>query len=340
MNIIITGGCGFIGSNLCFYLKKKIKNSKIISIDNLSKSYSKFNLKRLEKIGIKNYKIDISNKKLINQINFKSNIIIDCSAEPAVETSRKKSSKVLNSNLVGTINILEKCRNDNAKIIFLSTSRVYPVKESFNKFKKYKKKKLLDLFDEKTNIIGPKTLYGYSKLASEMLIEEYNYCYNIDFIINRFGLVTGEGQFGKVEQGLVSLWLWSHFQKKKLKYKGYNGKGEQIRDILFVYDLCKIILKQIENFRTVKNEIFCIGGGKGCMASLSELTMVCKKITGNNIIIGSDKHTSIYDIPYYVTSLKKIKKFYNWKPKESLREGLLKMYCWMKNNKIFIQKFF
>ena len=76
------------------------------------------------------------------------------------------------------------------------------------------------------------------------------------------------------------------------------------------------------------------------MTSLSELTMVCKKITGNNIIIGSDKHTSIYDIPYYVTSLKKIKKFYNWKPKESLREGLLKMYCWMKNNKIFIQKFF
>lgn len=339
MNIVITGGCGFIGSSLCFYLKKKIKNVKIISIDNLSKPYSRFNLNKLKKIGIKNYKINISNKKLINKINFKSNIIIDCSAEPAVETSREKSSDVLNSNLVGTINILEKCRKDNSKIIFLSSSRVYPIKESYNKFKNYKKK-TLDLFNEKTNIIGPKTLYGYSKLASEMLIEEYNYCYNIDYIINRFGLVTGEGQFGKVEQGLVSLWLWRHFQNKKLEYKGYSGKGEQIRDVLFADDLCEIIYKQIKNFKTIKNEIFCIGGGKKSFISLLALTKACEKITGNIINIGSNKHTSIYDIPYYVTSLEKIKKFYKWEPKENLTEGLFKIYKWMKNNKNLIQKYF
>ena len=339
MNIVITGGCGFIGSSLCFYLKKKIKNVKIVSIDNLSKSYSRFNLKKLKKIGIKNYKINISNKKLINKINFKSDIIIDCSAEPAVETSREKSSDVLNSNLVGTINILEKCRKDNSKIIFLSSSRVYPIKESYNKFKKYKKK-TLDFFNEKTNIIGPKTLYGYSKLASEMLIEEYNYCYNIDYIINRFGLVTGEGQFGKVEQGLISLWLWRHFQNKKLEYKGYSGKGEQIRDVLFADDLCEIIFKQIKNFKIIKNEIFCIGGGTKSFISLLALTKVCEKITGNKINIGSNKHTSIYDIPYYVTSLKKIKKFYKWKPKENLTDGLFKIYKWMKNNKNMIQKYF
>ena len=113
--------------------------------------------------------------------------------------------------------------------------------------------KKISLYDEDTSILGPKTIYGYTKLASEMLVEEYSYCYNIDYIINRFGLVTGEGQFGKVEQGLISLWLWRHYHKIPLEYKGYGGKGEQIRDVLFVDDLNNLILKQIISFNKIKN---------------------------------------------------------------------------------------
>lgn len=340
MNIIVTGGCGFIGSNLCFFLKKKIKNVKIVSVDNLSKSYSYYNSKKLLKRGIKNYKVDISSIKSLNKISFKADLIIDCSAEPAVEVSRQNTNKVLNSNLVGTINILEKCKNDKSKIIFLSSSRIYPVKESYKKFKEFKNKKKVFLYDEDTSILGPKTIYGYTKLASEMLVEEYSYCYDIDYIINRFGLVTGEGQFGKVEQGLVSLWLWRHYHKIPLIYKGYGGTGEQIRDVLFIDDLNNLILKQIFNFKNIKNKIFCAGGGKKNMISLIQLTKMCQNITGNKVNIASVKDTSIYDIPYYVSSLKKIYKFYRWKPKEKINRGLIKILNWMKKNNNEIKNFF
>jgi len=340
MNIIITGGCGFIGSNLCFFLKKKIKNAKIVSVDNFSKSYSYYNSKRLLKSGIKNYKVDISSTKSLSKISFKADLIIDCSAEPAVETSRLNTNMVLNSNLVGTINILEKCKIDKSKIIFLSSSRIYPVRESYKKFKEFKNKKKISLYDEDTSILGPKTIYGYTKLASEMLVEEYSYCYNIDYIINRFGLVTGEGQFGKVEQGLISLWLWRHYHKIPLEYKGYGGKGEQIRDVLFVDDLNNLILKQIISFNKIKNQIFCAGGGTKNIISLANLTKMCENITGNKITIISNKDTSIYDIPYYVSSLKKINKFYKWKPKQKMNKGLIKIFNWMKKNNNQIKFFF
>ena len=222
MKVIVTGGCGFIGSNICVFLKNL--SFDVISVDNCSKTYSKLNLKRLNNLNVKNYNIDISNKNKFIKLNFKSDIIIDCCADPAVESSRKDILKNINNNLITTYNVLEKAKKDKSKLIFLSTSRIYPIKDSYQKFKMFYKKKNKDLFDEKSNIIGAKTIYGFSKLSSEMLIKEYNYAFNIDYLINRCGLITGPWQFGKVEQGLVSLWLWKHLNKdNNLYYKGYNG---------------------------------------------------------------------------------------------------------------------
>ena len=90
MNIIITGGCGFVGSSLCLFLKKNLKNSNILSIDNLSKNYSKFNEKILKKKRILNKNINIGKFNSLKKIKFKADFIIDCSAEPAVEVSRRK----------------------------------------------------------------------------------------------------------------------------------------------------------------------------------------------------------------------------------------------------------
>ena len=216
MKVIVTGGCGFVGSNVCEFLKNL--SFEVVSVDNLSKIYSKLNLKRLKNLNIKNYNIDVSDKNKFIKLNYKSDIIIDCCAEPAVESSRTDILNNINNNLITTYNVLEKAKKDNSKLIFISTSRIYPIKDSRQKFNIFLKKKNKSLFNEDSNIIGPKTIYGFSKLASEMLIKEYNYAFNIDYIINRCGLITGPWQFGKVEQGLVSLWLWKHLNKDNNLY--------------------------------------------------------------------------------------------------------------------------
>ena len=105
MRILITGGCGFVGSNLAIFLNKKIKQTKIFSLDNLSRKGSKINRTRLQKLGIKNYKLDVISKKILRLPKF--DLVIDCCAEPSIEESKKNPDKVFNTNLVGTYNILK-----------------------------------------------------------------------------------------------------------------------------------------------------------------------------------------------------------------------------------------
>ena len=339
MKVIVTGGCGFVGSNVCEFLKNL--SFEVVSIDNLSKIYSKLNLKRLSNLNIKNYNIDVSDKSKFIKFNYRSDIIIDCCADPAVESSRIDILKNINNNLITTYNILEKAKKDNSKLIFISTSRIYPIKDSRQKFNTFLKKKNINFFNEDSNIIGPKTIYGFSKLASEMLIKEYNYAFNIDYLINRCGLITGPWQFGKVEQGLVSLWLWKHLNKdNNLYYKGYNGSGNQIRDILFINDLCELVYLQIKKFKKIKNQTFCVGGGIKNSVNLNQLTKICEQITKNKLKIKHDLDTSIYDMPFYITSLDKVKKYYNWYPKTDLKIGLYALLEWMKKNYTLIKPFF
>ena len=334
-SILITGGCGFVGTNLAIYLKKELKNFSVYSVDNLKKTYSKFNLNILKKNKIINYNIDISSKKFL-KVKKKFTFVVDCSADPAVENSRKDSANVFNNNLKTTLNILEKSKKDKSNLIFISSSRIYPIDESNKKFKLKDK----SYFDEKTNTDGIKTLYGFTKYASELLIKEYSYIFNIRYIINRSGIITGPLQFGKVEQGLISLWLWRHLNNLKLKYIGYGGKGYQIRDILYVDDFSSLIKKQILTFSKINNQLFCIGGGKGNSLSLKQLTNKCQKLTNNHPPIGSVKKTSKYDIPFFITSNKKIKKFYNWSPRTNINIILKKNLEWLKKNNKKIKKFF
>ena len=340
MKILITGGCGFVGSNLCIFLKKK--KYKITSIDNLSRKGSKYNLELLKKKKIKNLKIDIQNYKKISKLP-KYDLIIDCCAEAAVEVSKNQIDRVINTNLIGTINILKKVKKDKSKIIFLSSSRINPINEInkiLNKKNLNKKISLNKSFNENSSIIGPKTIYGVTKLASEMFIEEFSYAFNVKYIINRCAVISGPLQFGKQDQGFVSLWVWKHLMKKKLNYIGYNGLGNQVRDVLHIYDLCELIDLQIKKINYINNTLFTVGGSKRNCISLNELTTICEKISGNTLNISKIKKTSIYDIPYFVTNNSKVTKTYDWKPKRNIFKTVLDTYNWLKEDKSKINKFF
>ena len=340
MKILITGGCGFVGTNLALFLYSK--GYKIECLDNLSRKGSRYNFKLLRNKKIRNYKFDIYDYTKIQKLP-KYDLIIDCCAEAAVEVSKKNIDGVINTNFLGTLNILKKAKKDKSKIIFLSTSRVYPIKNMTNIIRKKiisSKIKIKKTFGENDNLQGPKTIYGLTKLSSEMLIEEFGYAFDLKFIINRCGVISGPLQFGKQDQGFVSLWIWGHLKKKKMKYIGYGGLGNQVRDVLHIDDLSELVNLQIKKINKINNKIFPVGGSKKSYTSLRQFTDICEKITKNKIKFNKVSKTSIYDIPYFITNNKLVTKTYGWKPKRNILKVVSDTFLWLKNNESTINKYF
>lgn len=329
MNILVTGGCGFVGANICLNLKDE--GYKVTSLDNLSRKSSKLNLKLIRLKNIKNLNIDISNYGKIKKLK-KFDLIIDCCAEAAVEVSKKEMDRVINTNLIGTYNILKKAKEDNSKLIFISSSRVNSIEEinkivpQRNILRKIKVKKKID---EKFNVMKPRSIYGFTKLSSELLIDEFSYAFNLKYIINRCGVISGPMQFGKQDQGFVSLWIWHHMNKKNLNYIGYGGHGNQVRDVLHISDLIDLVKKQINNFNKIYNQTINVGGSTNCYTSLKNLTKICEKITKNKIKFKKIQKTSMYDIPYFITDNSKVSKLYKWRPKKNIFDVVNDTYKWL-----------
>lgn len=340
MKILITGGCGFVGTNISIFLKKKGFN--ISSLDNLIRKGSRYNHSLLKKNKIKNYKIDISNYKKIQNLP-KFDLIIDCCAEAAVEVSKNEIDRVFSTNLIGTLNILKYANKHKSKLIFLSSSRVYSISKlnDLVQSKNLKKKlNIKSLINENFSIRGPKSIYGFTKLASEMLIEEFSYAFNLKYIINRCGVISGPLQFGKQDQGFVSLWIWKHLVKGNLKYIGYHGYGNQIRDVLHIDDLCSLIFTQIKKINSINNKLFTVGGSTKNSTSLLNLTKMCEEIAQNRLIYSKISKTSIYDIPFFITDNKLVSKTYNWKPHKNLKKIVKDIYVWLKKDFNILKKYF
>ena len=340
MKILITGGCGFVGTNISIFLKKKGFN--ISSLDNLIRKGSRYNHSLLKKNKINNYKIDISNYKKIQNLP-KFDLIIDCCAEAAVEVSKNEIDRVFSTNLIGTLNILKYANKHKSKLIFLSSSRVYSISKlnDLVQSKNLKKKlNIKSLINENFSIRGPKSIYGFTKLASEMLIEEFSYAFNLKYIINRCGVISGPLQFGKQDQGFVSLWIWKHLVKGNLKYIGYYGYGNQIRDVLHIDDLCSLIFTQIKKINSINNKLFTVGGSTKNSTSLLNLTKMCEEITQNKLIYSKISKTSIYDIPFFIADNKLVSKTYNWKPHKNLKKIVKDIYVWLKKDFNILKKYF
>jgi CDP-paratose 2-epimerase len=342
--ILITGGAGFVGSNLCMKLKEDNPSCNIIAFDNLKRRGSELNVSRMKSKGITFIHGDVRNIEDLEALPH-FDIMIECSAEPSVMAGVDSSPLyLLNTNLMGTLNCLESVRKNKAKIIFLSTSRVYPIealnrlnlKEDKTRFTLDKKQSLSGCSEngikEDFPLEGARSLYGSTKLCSELMIKEYEDSYGVKNIINRCGVIAGPWQFGKVDQGFIVLWVARHFFKGKLSYIGYEGKGKQVRDIIHIDDLYDLLKIQIKDFDKYQGSTYNVGGGIENSTSLLELTDLCQKITGNKIIIDSVRETRKGDIKVYITDSSKIKSIAQWKPKRSVEQTVKDVYDWIKSN--------
>jgi len=344
MKIIITGGAGFVGSTLCLQLKEKYPNYEIVAFDNLKRRGSELNLVDFQKQGILFLHGDIRNQEDLESLG-DFDVLIEASAEPSVTAGLDSNpTYVINNNLFGSINCFNACIKNKAKLIFLSTSRVYPIEpiekanfvEEPTRFAFNQIQENLGIsskgISEKLTLEGARSFYGTTKLSSELFIQEYSAFYGLKAAITRFGVIAGPRQMGKTDQGVVTLWMAKHYWKQSLKYIGYGGTGKQVRDILHVDDLVDLVDLQIHEIEKFVGKIFNVGGGIENSASLLEMTKICQKITGNIINIDEVAETRTADLRIFVTDTTKIETEIGWKPKKSIETVFQDIYNWIKEN--------
>lgn len=344
MKILITGGAGFVGSNLAYKLKSNYPVYEIFLLDNLKRRGSELNLPAFKKMGINFFHGDIRNKEDFDQLPA-IDMIIDASAEPSILAGLNGSPEYLiNTNLIGTFNCLNYAIKNKTRIIFLSTSRVYPV-EDLCAISYAEGKKRFELSNDQSirgvsslgmaenfPLSGYRSLYGMTKYASELALEEYREFYGVNYIINRCGIIAGPGQMGKVDQGIAVYWVAAHYWNQPLKYFGFNGKGFQVRDMLHIQDLYDLVNHQLHNFNIYSGKVFNVGGGFHSSASLQELTEICREITGKKTEILNTNESRKADIPVYISDNSKIFKQSGWKPQKDINNIVQDIFQWIDLN--------
>ncbi len=343
-HILITGGCGFIGSNLAVALAQD--GHQITCFDNLSRRGSEILLARAREHGCAFSHGDIRSVEDLMRLKGDFDVMIECSAEPSVLVGTQGADAVfmLNNNLVGSLNCFEMARQRGMGVLFLSTSRVYPFKP-LNDLHYDEAETRFEFNGVGTGVSskgvaidfplnpGSRSLYGATKLASEVILQEYSQQYDMPCIINRCGVIAGPWQLGKVDQGVFTYWLAQHVFGGTLKYIGFGGKGKQVRDLLHVYDLVDLVRKQIAALPRYRGQVFNAGGGAQTSLSLLETTQLCRKITGQTLDVTPDPVDRPADVIWYMTDNGDTEPTFDWKPTRSPETILTDIYDWLTEHK-------
>lgn len=350
--ILITGGAGFIGANLGLGLKERYGACEIVAFDNLKRRGSEVNVSRLQRAGIRFVHGDVRSREDVIEGGGKPELILECSAEPSVLAGYHSPEYMLNTNLLGTMHCLELARRHQSDMIFLSTSRVYPVAllnqlqttESATRLVLDEKQRLPGCsrygIAEEFPLTGARSLYGATKLASELLITEYAAAYGLRTIINRCGVIAGPWQMGKVDQGVFALWVAAHFLGGSLAYIGHGGTGKQVRDLLHIADLLDLIDLQIKQMDVLNGQVFNVGGGLSGSLSLQETTSLCQDLVGRQIDIGTIVEERPGDVKLFITDHRRVSHWTGWQPQRGPRETLADIVDWMRASEALVRPIF
>lgn len=352
MKILISGVCGFVGSRIALALRSAFQRHashhapisggelKIIGIDNLSRHGSWLNLQSLRAAGVQVVHGDVrspSDLEACGGVQW----VIDAAANPSVLAGTDQSTtsqQLAETNVLGTLNLLEYCKRHQAGMILLSTSRVYsiatltqlPLQANGTAFELAAAQGLpegvsLQGVAENCSTSSPISLYGSTKLAAEVLALEYHHAFDLPVWINRCGVLAGGSQFGRPDQGIFAYWLHSWRQRLPLRHIGFGGSGFQVRDCLHPVDLADLITRQIltadnNDFPRIVN----VSGGLASACSLVQLSEWCTSRWGAHPV-AKDLTPRRYDLPWIVLDHSLATATWGWQPSLSLADILTEL---------------
>ncbi len=334
--ILICGGAGFIGSNWAHWLLENTE-SKVHVFDNLSRRGVRTNLENLKKAARKSDRLKITIGDVRDQVEVERAVqgatqVFQFAAQVAVTTSVTNPRHDFDVNLRGTFNVLEAARKSGNRpfVLFTSTNKVYgdlaehqvvsfPRRHEFRDIGGISEAQPLDFHSP----------YGCSKGAADQYVRDYSRIYDVPSVVFRMSCIAGPRQFGNEDQGWVAHFLYSALERNPLVI---YGDGRQIRDVLCVDDLVRAFDAARTHQSVTRGQIYNVGGGPENTVSLIELIAEIEKLTGKKLEYVKEAARP-GDQLVYVTDYSKMKRDTGWQPKMGVRQTLLRIYDWWKQNR-------
>ncbi len=336
MKIFITGGCGFLGSNLAADALKH--DDRVIIFDNLSRYGAIQNLNSLKSLGnIEFIHGDIRNHNDVNNAikNVLPDAIFHAAGQVAMTTSIKNPYFDFETNTLGTINLLESVRQlvPNATVVYSSTNKVYGDLEQFTYSESNKRYSCVEYpngFNEQVGL-DFRSPYGCSKGAADQYMLDYAKIYGLKTVVFRHSSMYGNGQYASSDQGWVG-WFCKEGIKKKNKIHNLifhiSGNGKQVRDILHASDMKNLYRETLLNIEKISGKAFNIGGGIKNSLSLLELFDLLETIL--NIRVEYEMAPAREsDQRVFVADIDKINSLIKWRPKISPEDGIAETIRWL-----------
>lgn len=336
MKLLITGGCGFLGSNLASDAIQR--GDEVVIFDSLYRSGSRENLSWLQSQGGFRFEHgDIRNQNDITRIiqSFKPDVIFHLAGQVAMTTSISNPRMDFEVNVMGTHNLLEAVRlyAPDATVVYSSTNKVYGDLEQFEYRETNTRYECIDRlkgFDEGTqlNFHSP---YGCSKGAADQYMLDYARIFGLNTVVFRHSSMYGGRQFATYDQGWVGWFCQKAIEAKSGKNNApftISGSGKQVRDVLHADDMKTLYVSAVNNIQKARGQAFNVGGGSENSLSLLELFSLLNKI--NDVELNYTKlPVRESDQRVFVADISKACELLGWKPKVSAEEGVSRMVSWV-----------
>lgn len=331
--VLITGGAGFIGTNLA---KRFLSEGKKVMIyDSLAREGVEQNLKELKKQYGTQLLVqiaDIREELVLRQCVLNAEAVFHFSAQVAVTTSIENPLDDFQVNLKGTFNVLEAIRTSphQPPLFFTSTNKVYgnldgvTIEETKTRYLP-KDERLLNSGIGESRSLDFHSPYGCSKGSADQYILDYSRSYGLKTVVFRMSCIYGPHQFGTEDQGWVAHFLISALEDRPICI---YGNGKQVRDILFVEDLVDAFLLAYAKLDKTAGQVFNIGGGTDNTTSLLEILKIIKTKTGKDMSISFDDWRT-GDQYYYVSDISKFSTVTGWKPRFDIDSGIQTLMEWL-----------
>jgi len=330
--ILITGGAGFIGTNIA--RRYLAENQPVHIFDNLGRSGVEQNVAELQRSypgRVQFTHADVRDRSAVEKAVSSAGSIYHLAAQVAVTTSLEDPLADLATNLMGTLHLLETIRNAPAKppLLFTSTNKVYGRLASVALGERLTRHEPADpclarLGADEHQPLEFLSPYGCSKGSADQYVLDYARSFGIQAVVFRMSCIYGPYQLGSEDQGWVA-----HFLRQALKGEPVTiyGDGKQVRDLLFVEDLVDAMRRVQDNMPVAAGEVFNIGGGPKNSSSLIELIAEIEFLTGSPVLIDHGPER-LADQRWFVADTSKITNLLGWSPRTSIREGLRALQNW------------